>query len=222
MEEEKKDNSKKKRMVIFLLLILVLIAAIFMLTYSVFTYTKKGDTDNLITTGEIEFLYTENTGVGHGINITNASPVDDNTGKNYSTENYVFDFKITAKLSNGNQIPYEVTAEMLDESTLDSNVVKTYLVKRNGNQEEECSLTVENGTVKKFSELTNTDLTTNINEKTLFKGLATGNNYEQDFRLRMWLSNDTDFTGVPQPDGTVVYPYNGKTFKVIVNVYTDK
>lgn len=217
---EQEDESNRKRIIIILLLFLVLLAGIFILAYSVFSYTKKGDTDNEITTGELRFLYTENTGVGHGINITNAYPVEDSVGKAYSTENYVFDFKITASLPGTNSIPYEVTAEKKEDSTLDESAVKIYLVKVNGSSEEECPLTVNNGTVKKFSELTNTELTTNSNEKTIFTGVATGLNYEQNFRLRMWISNDVDFAGVEQPDGSMLYPYSGKTFKTIVNVYS--
>ena len=50
--------------------------------------------ENVITTGALNFIYTENNGVGSGISLTDALPVSDEVGKAYSTENYVFDFMV--------------------------------------------------------------------------------------------------------------------------------
>lgn len=230
LEQEKEETSKKRRkiLVVLLLLLLLLLMIVFMVTYSLFSYTKKGDTDNTVTTGKIKFLYTENTGVGNGINITNALPVEDSVGKAYSTDKYVFDFKVSAELDEKTTIPYEVTARMSKNSTLPANVIKTYLVLKNGNNETASSFTVNNDdTVKRFSELADTSLQvgnyddgTKIIEKTIYKSTAIGTNYNQDFRLRMWIASDTDFSEVVEADGTVTYPYNDKSFTVNINVYS--
>ena len=134
-DSEEEKEKKRKRVIILIILLLLLLVIVFMVSYSIFSYTKKGDTDNTITTGKIKFLYTENTGVGNGINISDAFPVSDTVGKSYSTENYVFDFKVTASVPNNIELPYEVTARMANTSTLPSNLVKIYLVERQGNTE---------------------------------------------------------------------------------------
>ena len=229
IEEEKEEDKEKRRkkIIILVLLLLMLLLIVFMVSYSMFAYTKKGDTDNTVTSGKLQFLYTENTGVGNGINITDALPVSDEVGKNYSTENYVFDFKITAKLSDDVTVPYEITARMAKKSELPTNFIKIYLVERNGSTEIEAPLTANNGVVKKFSELTDTTVEigtyedgSKITEKTIYNGVASGLNYEKDFRLRMWISDDANFNGVVQEDGSTVYPYNEKGFTTTVNVYS--
>lgn len=224
--EEKKEK-RRKSIIVLVILLLLLLLIVFMVSYSIFAYTKKGDTNNTVTTGKIQFLYTENTGVGNGINITNALPVSDSVGKNYSTENYVFDFKITASIQDSVTIPYEITARMSQNSTLSGEYVKLYLVERNGNTEVETPLTVNNGVVKKFSELSSTNLEIGtfddgsaITEKTIYTGTASGTNYEKNFRLRMWISDDANLSAVVNADGTVTYPYQEKTFTTTVNVYS--
>ena len=229
LEENKEEEEEKKRrkIIILVLLLLILLLIVFMVSYSMFAYTKKGDTDNTVTSGKLQFLYTENTGVGNGINITEALPISDEIGKSYSTENYVFDFKITAKLSDGITVPYEVTARMAKKSELPASFIKLYLVERNGSTEIEAPLTVNNGVVKKFSELADTTVEigtyedgSKITEKTIYSGIASGLNYEKDFRLRMWVSDDANFDGVVQDDGSIIYPYNDKSFTTTVNVYS--
>lgn len=219
-EKEEKQERKRKRIILLILLLLILLMIIFGLTYSLFSYTKKGDTDNTITSGKLEFLYTENTGLGNGISITNALPVDDTTGKNYSTDKYVFDFKVTAKIQDNVTIPYEITARQGKNSTLSGDVVKIYLVEKEGELENAAPLTIDSlGVVKRFNELNNTSINvgthsdgSQIIEKTIYKGVASGENYDQDFRLRMWVAEDTDFS-----DGG----YNNKSFIVTVNVYAE-
>lgn len=226
-EQEETKQKRSKQIIILIILLLLLLLIVFMITYALFSYTKKGETENTITSGEIKFLYTENTGVGNGVSITNATPVEDSVGKLYSTENYVFDFKVTASVPNGKSIPYEITARLGKDSTLPSNAVKTYLVEQNGDIETEAPLTVDDkGIIKTFSELTDTSLSvgtyddgTAIVEKTIYNGVATGTNYEQNFRYRMWISNDINFAGVTDENGNITYPYNSKTFTTTINVY---
>ena len=227
IQEEEDDKERRKLMIILIILLLILVLIIFVVSYSMFDYTKRGDTDNTVTSGEIKFLYTENTGVGNGINITNAFPVTDEVGKGYSTENYVFDFKITASIPENTTVPYEVTARMSEKSELPTNIIKIYLVERNGNNEIETPLTVKNGIVTRFSELEDTTIEVGsysngnkIVEKTIYNGIASGLEYVKEFRLRMWIAEDTDFSGVEQNDGTMLYPYNGKKFTTTVNVYS--
>ena len=68
---------KKKKILLSVIGILLLILVTVGVTVALFTYTRLGTTENTITTGTLKFLYTENTGVGNGISITNAFPVTD-------------------------------------------------------------------------------------------------------------------------------------------------
>lgn len=211
-----KDN-KSKAIVLSVLGVLSIMIVTIGITYAVFTYTKLGTTENTIQTGSIKMLYTENTGVGKGIKISNALPVPDSTGITYSTEGYVFDFKITGTNTGTEVIPYEVTLRNSENSTLDGSIIKVYLT----------DITENNDTAlfapEKYSLLSDTKIDTGkYTEKTLYKGeIANTDNkeYEKDFRLRMWIDESADFSGVTNEDGTITYPYNDKTFIATVNVY---
>ena len=93
------------------LALILLVVTLIGTTYAIFTYTKLGTTENVITTGALNFIYTENTGVGSGISLTDALPVSDEVGKAYSTENYVFDFKIEGENTSTKEMEYEITLE---------------------------------------------------------------------------------------------------------------
>ena len=178
-------------------------------TYAFFQYVKEGSTENSMTTGSITFLYTEVSGVGRGISISNAFPVSDEVGKAQVGEGNVFDFKVTSTTPRNANIPYEVTARMKSDSTLDPSAVKVYLTEIKGDMETEILL-------DQYSNLAQTSISVpeNITEKTLYTDTVPANssNYEKNFRLRMWVNEDTDFS-----DGSM----NGKTFTLTVNVYAN-
>ena len=205
---------KKKQNILMLMALFGLIAITAGVTYAFFSYAKQGTTDNTLTTGTITFLYTEVSGVGRGISIDDAYPISDTQGKAQTGEGKVFDFKITSDNSLDAAIPYEVTARKKSGSTLDEAAVKIYLTKVSGDAEEEVLL-------DKYSKLPQTDkvLSTTHVEKTIYKGKVPSNlsNYEQEFRLRMWIDKDIDFS----PDENDNYPYNDKTFTITVNVYAN-
>lgn len=232
------DKKKFKSIVLSILGILSLVLITAGVTVAIFTYTKLGTTENTITVGTIEFLYTENSTGGHGITLTNALPVEDQIGKNYAGDNYVFDFKVEGTNSSATEaIPYEVTLrEISGTDTLDSDIIKVYLTDGNETTDPESgNVTAQNVFVQPtiFDDLTNTtvDVGTGIVEKTLYTGSvpvnSTGDNkYTQNFRLRLWIDNSADFSGVETTDPqsgetTIEYPYNSKTFTGIVNVYSN-
>ncbi len=206
---------KKKQNILMLMALFGLIAITAGVTYAFFSYAKQGPTDNTLTTGTITFLYTEVSGVGRGISIDDAYPISDTQGKAQTGEGKVFDFKINSDNDLDATIPYEVTARKKSDSTLDEDAVKIYLTKVSGDTEEEVLL-------DKYSELPQTDkvLASTHVEKTIYNGKVPANQtetYEQNFRLRMWIDKDVNFS--PLPDGT--YPYNDKTFTITVNVYAN-
>ena len=202
------NNNKKKQIFLTLVAVLSLILITVGVSYSLFTYSKTGVTDNIIKTGKINFLYTEVSGIGKGISLTDAFPISDEEGKIQTGEGKVFDFKITSTIEMNSSISYEVTARKKSDSTLDEDKVKLYLTEIDGTEKEIL--------LDKYSNLTqtNTKVPDGVVEKTIYEGEVSANttNYEKNFRLRMWLDNDTDFS---QGD------MNNKTFTVTVNVYAN-
>ena len=201
-------NSKKKQVLLTLVAIISLIVITVGVTYAFFNYAKEGTTDNTIQTGSITFLYTEVSGVGKGISLTEAYPVADSIGKVQVGEGKVFDFKVTSNISMNSNIGYQVTARKKTGSTLANSAVKVYLTEVNGTEQELL--------LSKYSELSQTDKvdSSKFDERILYEATVPANtsNYEKNFKLRMWVSDDTDFS-----DGSM----NDKTFTLTVNVYAD-
>ena len=201
-------NSKKKQIIITLVAIISLIVITVGVTYAFFNYAKEGTTDNTIQTGSITFLYTEVSGVGKGISLTDAYPVADSIGKVQVGEGKIFDFKVTSNISMNSNIGYQVTARKKTGSTLANSAVKVYLTEVSGTEQELL--------LSKYSELSQTDKVdiSKYDERILYEATVPANteSYEKNFRLRMWVSDDTDFS-----DGSM----NDKTFTLTVNVYAD-
>ena len=97
------------------------------ITLSFFNYAKLGTTENSITSGTIEFLYTELDKVGAGIAIEDAYPVSDEVGKSQTGAGKVFNFKVTSQTPTTQSIPYTITARKSVNSTLNDEVVKVFL-----------------------------------------------------------------------------------------------
>ncbi len=220
----RKEQTNSKKQILFMILGIIFLLLITVgVTYAFFVYTKLGSTENKITTGSLQFVYTENTGVGNGISITNALPISDSLGKSYATEGYVFDFRVQAKTIGDVSLPYEVTVRKGDYSDLDEDVVKVYLTEVNGNDETDAPLTLHLGEIKTFDLLRQTNVVSEdlAVEKTVYQGIipANSNDYSQSFRLRIWIKEDTDFSGTKEENGNINYPYNNKSFTLKVNVY---
>ena len=201
-------KNRGKQIVITLLAIVSLIVITVAVSYSFFTYTREGTTENVIKSGSITFLYTEVSKVGRGIELSDAYPISDEEGKMQTGEGKVFDFKVTSNISMNSSIGYQVTARKKTGSTLDDSAVKVYLTEVNGTEQELL--------LSKYSELSQTDKVdiSKYDERILYEATVPANtsNYEKNFRLRMWVSDDTDFS-----DGYM----NDKTFTLTVNVYAD-
>ena len=201
-------KNKKKQIIITLLCIFSTIFITAGVTLSFFNYVKTGTTDNVVKTGSITFLYTEVSGVGKGISLTEAYPVADSIGKVQTGEGKVFDFKVTSTIEMNSNIEYQVTARKKSDSTLANSAVKLYLTEDSGIEQELL--------LSKYSELEQTDKvdSNKYDERILYEATVPANtkNYEKNFKLRMWVSDDTDFTDESM---------NDKTFTITVNVYAD-
>ena len=193
---------KNKQKIITLLAVLAFLLMTAGVTYAFFSYIGSGSTENTISSDSITFLYEEINQQGNGISIENATPVSDTVGR----QGQAFNFRIISTATNTISIPYEIDVRKKDGSDNLDSIVKLSLSKVDGNnQETEVQLS-------KYSDLT-TVTKNNHQEKQLHmdKVPANTNGYSQQYRLRMWIDENADFsTG----------NYNEKTFSVTVNVYS--
>lgn len=222
--ETRKEIRNQSRLLLILALFL-LVAVTAGVSYAFFNYTRLGTTDNVITTGTITFYYDELNQEGNGIILTDAIPMTDSDGIKLTGSNNVFNFRIVATTTTNVNLPYEITARKNDTSDDIDDNVKLYLTEVDTNNETAAPLTMNNDVVRKYSELsqTATNVGDGVVEKTVYTGTipANSNNYEKNFRLRMWISEDTDFSPTQDEDGNDIYEMNNKKFKININVYSN-
>ena len=197
---------KKSKQILFSVLgVLSIFAITIGVTYAVFTYTKEGTTDNVVTSGTLKFLYTENSTNGTGISITEAEPISDTQGKSLVGDKNVFDFKVEGTNTGSEVIPYEVTLRKKATSTMGEDNIKVYL--QDGTDQTDLLTPTLYSKLKQ----TTTDVGNNV-EKRIYKGEVPGNtnNYLKTFRLKMWLDENADLSVI-----------GGQTFTATVNVYSN-
>lgn len=230
-----------------LLLTLIVLAVVFItagITYAFYSYSKVGTTQNTISSGTITFHYTEG---NRNIALDDALPMSDEEGK---IQAKYFDFSIESTTSSTIELPYYVTVRRSSDSevTLDSHV-KLYLTKVDNNGVETPVSLAEGKNILKVSELgtySNPKITIPASERSLYTDIVPINSsdYNQKYRLRMWLDSETDFSGVEVTkyycdDSEVTqanyescvgnkstqtemeYPFNGKIYALTVNVYSE-
>ena len=193
----------KKKILLVLIAVLGIVAIIVGTTYAFFSFTKHGSTENVIRAGNIAFHYDEISGKGRGIKLIDALPVDSDEEEK-SNNNY-FDFKITAE-SDIAEIPYTVTAKLSEDTTLDLDVIKVYLTE----VVEEVETPLLYTTLDQLRTVTFKD-----GELELYTDIVpvNGQSYERNFRLRMWMAEDTNF---------ISGAYSNKKLSLTVNVYTNQ
>ena len=201
-------NQKTKAITLAVIGILVLLVLTFGVTYALFSYTRLGTTENIVTTGTMKLLYIENDRAGNGINMTEAYPISDDVGKTLTGDNNVFDFTIEGSNSSNQDIYYQVVLRKKADSTLAEEAVKVYLTDMTEDEDNEII-----GPTK-YSDLTTSTINKEETEKIIYSGaLSAGKmDYTRSFRLRIWFNDEVDFSS-----GN----YNEKTFTTLVNVYAD-
>ena len=201
-------NQKTKAITLAVIGILVLLVLTFGVTYALFSYTRLGTTENIVTTGTMKLLYIENDRAGNGINMTEAYPTSDDIGKTLTGDNNVFDFTIEGSNSSNQDIYYQVVLRKKADSTLAEEAVKVYLTDMTEDEDNEII------DPTKYSDLTTSTINKEETEKIIYSGaLSAGKmDYTRSFRLRIWFNDEVDFSS-----GN----YNEKTFTTLVNVYAD-
>ena len=183
-------------------------------TLAIFKVDFQSDVEQTITANSLTFKYTETSGKGRGITLTDAEPVEDNEEEK-SNNNY-FDFNISADVNEFVATPYVVTARMNEGSSSElGNILDIYLtevINKGYASEHEEETNFFYNKLPKYNELEQYSGEYNYTEKVLFKGIVTDKDYDRDFRLRMWIDDGVELDE-NSPD------YNGLTFSITVNVY---
>ena len=192
---------KKKEKIVLVGLILLLVITIVGVSYAAFSYSKRGEKVNTITTGQIVMTYTETDNI---IQIDGALPTTDKTGTVQLKAGEYFDFNISSTIVGNVNINYEISAKEVGESTIAGSNIKLYLTKLNGSEEEPL-MTPE--TYHEESE-ENTYTGRPAGEMSLYKG-SMNSSENNNYRLRMYVDEAYN----PQGDG------GGLTFSVRINVY---
>ena len=234
-----KNLFKNRKALIAFLGIIGIVLTTVGVTVAWFSYARNGLIENSITSGNISFIYEENDNARNGISLEDALPMPDSYGKELNT---YFDFKVKGNAGTA-KIPYEITLKAKDGSDNIGDSVKVYLTEIDGTSEEEKVLSIYDS----LANSTNTIAALN-NEKTLYESEipAGSRNYTDNYRLRMWLNDntedgnvlsfnqsvrqecsDTNYTTKETCEGAganwldVAVPATAKIFVLKVNVYAE-
>ncbi len=190
MDHNVEENENRKgSLFISILALLILFVAIFGVSFATITFTNNDNSSNTIRTGELRMYYTEDT---NGISIENAMPMSDDVGMKMNAENQYFDFTVGTTIKGKATISYEISAEKDVNSTLKNENVKLYLEKKRGAiYEQEMAPTVFTPLKKQ------TDWGTE--KGTMLLATGTSKQTEEiQYRLRMWVKQDTVITGTSE------------------------
>lgn len=183
-----RDKYNNLKILTLVILIFSLVLLLLGITYAIYRNFLEGTTSNLISTGTLSFVYNEDDFVKNGIKIDNAFPIPDSVGKNLVGEHQYFDFSVTGKTTVGD-LNYEIVVIKQEDSTLADRYVKIYLTEKTGTVETPSDIVLNNEIIKTFEELENSK---DQDGKIVYLGTIKNNtlNYQKDFRLRMWMSDN--------------------------------
>ncbi|MDD3241742.1 MAG: hypothetical protein PHQ64_03070 [Bacilli bacterium] len=195
---------QQKITIIKIILLLVLTCVICYFLYETFKKEKEE-------TGSITYYYTESyNNKDNSLTIKNEEPIEDKIGKISSGINRLYSFKVTGKSNSTKDINYEIVVSKNVLSTISSKYIKVYLTEVDENNKEiEIPLTISNDEVIKYENLPNGNESLS-NGKRIYEGVikTTDINYEKNFKLRIWISEDTK------------EELDDKYFNLKVNVYS--
>ena len=190
-ETDNKGHSKALSVIV----VFVLVATMIGVAVAAYTWQFTGTSTSTISTGNISMTFLESTDT---ISITNALPVSDTVGKNYTEQGYKFDFAITTYASGApGTINYNIsiTKAAVDNgyTALNDNQVKVYLVALDGSNTE--TQVVAPTLVSNVITSGSTGTLTFDQDKTSYLAHAhnTANTtITQKYRLKMWIDSSVD------------------------------
>ena len=179
-----KNEDNSKQVLLSVLGVAILVVAVVGVSFAAFSFSKTGNVTNTITTGTISMSYSE---PDNGITLTNALPMNDETGKALEGTNNTFDFTVTATISGSGEttINYAITAVTTPATSLNDDYVKVYLTDMDASDTEILEPTVVSSLDKTTSDASGAPNGQYILESGTFKSTTTKN-----YRLRMWVADN--------------------------------
>lgn len=185
-----KPGIQGKELVLSILGVLLLIGVVVGVSYAVFSWDSKDNTENTLKTGSISFAYNDSTNT---ISITNAQPMTDEAGKLLTSSNIdegimqgYFDFSVTGTIIGSTTVSYEVYGVLESDSDMDPQFIKVYLT--DGGATDKAITGYDGEKVPVYASLP--QATSNAAGKRLYLGTFTsGQALSQNFRLRLWVAD---------------------------------
>lgn len=202
------NNNSSKQILLSVLGVAILVVAVVGISFAAFSYSKTGVKENTITTGTITMTYTEQT---NGISLTDALPITDDAGKALKGDGKTFDFTVGATIAGDTNINYVISAVKDSTSDLPDTGVKVYLTATSGETE---TAVFEPQLVSQLGRTVDGNAAGAPPDQYILKTgnyTATGTD---NYRLRMWVSNDYS-----EENNGVAGQITSKKYVLKVNVY---
>lgn len=221
-----KENVEKQKTILIIIIVILLSVLILGISYAFFTAVIHSNSENKITTGVINFSYTENENV---INLENVSNMTDEEG--IASENY-FGFNLSVTATGTIKLYYYIYFTVDPTSTLGKDAVKVNLTQAESDSSTIASETeIVNPTY--ISDLTSFNLETFKYDKTSNDYLLYLDNFEfansstakkRYYRFRMWYSpKGTSNVNITETeDGNHQAVISGGNLKLKVNIYSSQ
>lgn len=206
-----KDNNSKQ-VLLSVLGVAILVVAVVGVSFAAFSFSQTGNVENTITTGTISMTYTE---PENGINLTNALPMDDESGKVLAADNETFDFTVSATINDGGAgtvINYALAATTEPGTTLTDQYVKVYLTDQKDAPIGDYATAPK--TVQSLDDGTGASDAAGVPEgqKVLYRSTYNATT-TSSYRLRMWVADNYPMGNQP---GAAT---GSETYTLRVNVY---
>jgi len=201
------ENKKKTLMIVLGIFALVIVTTA--ASFAFFTYSRTGNTKATIISGDIEFSYIE----GDSAELTNAFPVKDSIGAVDETGEY--DFQVKLNSSGATTANYNVY--LVDNNTgtnhFTNEQIKFALIK---NEVFVANTSATEGV--KLSTIPGFNEGTSKGEGIVLEDQEISSGEVDNYKLRIWISDDVSYTNEYQTDGTMEGKYNSYTYSLKVKV----
>ena len=193
MIEKLKQN--KPLLIIFIIAMVLIITGI---TFSLYNVLFKGNKNQTLTIGDINFTYNEKT---NGLSLDNNDILSDEDGLKQTK---YFDFDISLTSTNNTSITYQIAIEENTTSTLSNDKVKVYLTDQEDNK------------ILDPTSINNLSTDDKGYRKLYINTIST--NETQKYRLRAWVDTSKAFEIIDN-NGSHSLTMTSATYKFKINVY---
>ncbi len=194
------NNGVSKKLIGWLVVASILVILVIVMSFIIFFRNENNKSDEFFDSGSVVMTYAENSDIFF---INNMVPLYDEVGRVISEEDQYYDFTIKVNLGDSAAVDYEIALEINEEFTSAlPETVKIYLEK----QESGTYIPVaEPVTFDKLED--NSSYGAPTGAKIIAK-VSSEETVSHNYRLRMWLADDT-----------VVTPEVLQSFGIEINVY---